>query len=117
MVVSSRMLLIVAPARWLLASKSPSISSWPSRSGGVNCNRAESRTRIQRDGSQRRSQLVGNRPHDSFHAQEPVRAFASQQGDGACKSRVQKHCFDDQDGQQHATPEQNKATSCIPADG
>ena len=60
---------------------------------------AEGCTGIKRDGSQGRSQLMGDCARDSFHAQEPVGAFASLQSDGAGKARIKKHCFDEQHGQ------------------
>ena len=47
---------------------------------------AEGCTGIKCDGSQGRSQLMGNGARDSFHAQEPVGAFASLQDDGAGKA-------------------------------
>ena len=47
---------------------------------------AEGRTGIERDGSQGRSQLMGDGARDGFHAQEPVGAFASLQRDGAGKA-------------------------------
>jgi len=43
-------------------------------------------TRIERNSSQGRSQLMGETSRDSVHAQKPIDAFASLQNDSACKA-------------------------------
>src|SRR5215203_580273 len=76
---------------------------------------AEGCTGVKGDGCQRRFQFMGDSARDSFHAQQPVGALASLQSDGVGKSRIEKHCFDHQDGEQNATADQNKATSRVPS--
>ena len=55
---------------------------------GVRPQLAEGGIGVKRNGSQRRSQLMGYGPRDSFHAQEPISAFASLQSDGTGEARI-----------------------------